>query len=114
MLGVYVRERNVISLEDAIRKMTSFPAQRLRMADRGVLKPGMKADITVFDPARVRDMATFEKPHQYAEGILIGHRERESCVRRQSHDVGKTRKGTSPKLEQEFRRSGEFVFKGFF
>ena len=69
VLGVYVRERNVISLEDAIRKMTSFPAQRLRVADRGVLKPGMKADITVFDPARVRDMATFEKPHQYAEGF---------------------------------------------
>ena len=70
VLGVYVRERNVISLEDAIRKMTSFPAQRLRVTDRGVLKPGMKADITVFDPARVRDMATFEKPHQYAEGFL--------------------------------------------
>ena len=69
VLGVYVRERNVITLEDAIRKMTSFPAQRLRVNDRGVLKPGMKADITVFDPARVRDMATFEKPHQYAEGI---------------------------------------------
>jgi dihydroorotase/N-acyl-D-amino-acid deacylase len=69
VLGLYVRERNVITLEDAIRKMTSFPAQRLRVNDRGVLKPGMKADITVFDPARVRDMATFEKPHQYAEGI---------------------------------------------
>jgi N-acyl-D-amino-acid deacylase len=69
VLGVYVRERSVITLEEAIRKMTSFPAQRLRVGDRGVLKPGMKADITVFDPARVRDMATFEKPHQYAEGI---------------------------------------------
>ena len=69
VLGVYVRERNVITLEDAIRKMTSFPAQRLRLGDRGVLKPGLKADITVFDPARVRDMATFEKPHQYAEGF---------------------------------------------
>ncbi|HET9468580.1 MAG TPA: D-aminoacylase [Vicinamibacterales bacterium] len=69
VLGVYVRERKVITLEDAIRKMTSFPAQRLRLTDRGVLRPGMKADITVFDPARVRDMATFEKPHQYAEGF---------------------------------------------
>jgi N-acyl-D-aspartate/D-glutamate deacylase len=49
--------------------MTSFPAQRLRLGDRGVLKPGMKADIAIFDPARVRDMATFEKPHQYAEGF---------------------------------------------
>jgi N-acyl-D-amino-acid deacylase len=69
VLGVYVRERNTIALEDAIRKMTSFPAQRLRMNDRGVLRPGMKADIAIFDPARVRDMATFEKPHQYAEGF---------------------------------------------
>jgi len=69
VLGVYVRERNVITLEDAVRKMTSFPAQRLRINDRGLLRPGMKADIVVFDPARVRDMATFEKPHQYAEGF---------------------------------------------
>ena len=69
VLGVYVRERGVLTLEDAIRKMTSFPAQRLGIGDRGVLKTGMKADITVFDPARVRDMATFEKPHQYAEGF---------------------------------------------
>jgi dihydroorotase/N-acyl-D-amino-acid deacylase len=69
VLGVYVRERNVLTLEDAIRRMTSFPAQRLRVNDRGVLRQGMKADIVVFDPARVRDMATFEKPHQYAEGF---------------------------------------------
>jgi dihydroorotase/N-acyl-D-amino-acid deacylase len=69
VLGVYVRERNVLTLEDAIRKMTSFPAQRLRMNDRGILRPGMKADLVVFDPGRVRDTATFEKPHQYAEGF---------------------------------------------
>jgi N-acyl-D-aspartate/D-glutamate deacylase len=69
VLGVYVRERNVITLEDAIRKMSSFPAQRLKMTDRGLLRPGMKADIVVFDPARVKDMATFEKPHQYAVGF---------------------------------------------
>jgi N-acyl-D-aspartate/D-glutamate deacylase len=49
--------------------MTSFPAQRIRLYDRGILRPGMKADITIFDPARVRDTATFEKPHQYAEGF---------------------------------------------
>jgi dihydroorotase/N-acyl-D-amino-acid deacylase len=69
VLGVFVRERNVLTLEDAIRRMTSFPAQRIRMNDRGVLRPGMKADIVVFDPARVKDMATFEKPHQYAVGF---------------------------------------------
>jgi dihydroorotase/N-acyl-D-amino-acid deacylase len=71
VLGVYVREKHVLTLEDAIRKMTSFPAQRLRITDRGVLKPGMKADVAVFDPAMVKDMATFEQPHQYAEGFSL-------------------------------------------
>ena len=69
VLGVYVREKKVLTLEDAVRKMTSYPAQRLGLMDRGVLRPGMKADIAVFDPARVRDMATFENPHQYAQGF---------------------------------------------
>lgn len=71
VLGVYVRERNAVSLEDAVRKMSSFPAQRLSLMDRGVLRPGLKADIAVFDPARVRDAATFERPHQYAEGFSL-------------------------------------------
>jgi dihydroorotase/N-acyl-D-amino-acid deacylase len=69
VLGVYVREKQTITLEDAIRKMTSFPAARLRLADRGILRAGMKADIAVFNPSTVRDTATFEKPHQYAEGV---------------------------------------------
>jgi dihydroorotase/N-acyl-D-amino-acid deacylase len=69
VLGVYVREKKVLELEDAIRKMTAFPAARLRLTDRGILRPGMKADITILDPARVRDTATFEKPHAYAEGF---------------------------------------------
>jgi N-acyl-D-amino-acid deacylase len=68
VLAVYVREKKVLTLEDAVRKMSSFPATRIGLNDRGVLRPGMKADIAVFDPARVRDVATFEKPHQYAEG----------------------------------------------
>jgi dihydroorotase/N-acyl-D-amino-acid deacylase len=71
VLGVYVRDRQVLTLEDAVRKMSSFPAQRLGLLDRGVLKPGMKADLAVFDPASVRDAATFEKPHQYAEGFSV-------------------------------------------
>ena len=50
VLGVYVREKKVITLEDAVRKMTSFPAQRLGLDDRGMLRPGMKADIAIFDP----------------------------------------------------------------
>ncbi|MGH7469566.1 MAG: N-acyl-D-amino-acid deacylase family protein [Longimicrobiales bacterium] len=69
VLAVYVRERNVLTLEEAVRKMTSFPARRLGLSDRGLLQPGMKADLAVFDPARVRDAATFEKTHQYAEGF---------------------------------------------
>jgi N-acyl-D-amino-acid deacylase len=69
VLGHYVREERVISLEAAVRKMTSLPAQRIGLSDRGVLRPGMKADVVIFDPATVRDKATFEQPHQYAEGF---------------------------------------------
>jgi len=69
VLGVYAREKGVITLEEAVRKMTSFPAARTGLADRGVLRPGMKADITLFDPVTVKDTATFEQPHQYAVGV---------------------------------------------
>jgi N-acyl-D-amino-acid deacylase len=71
VLAVYVREKKLLTLEEAVRKMSSFPAARIGLSDRGVLRPGMKADITVFDPGRVRDAATFEKPHQYAEGYSL-------------------------------------------
>src|SRR5215217_7602586 len=57
------------SRSDAVRKMSAFPAQRIGLADRGVLREGLKADIAIFDPETVRDMATFERPHQYAEGV---------------------------------------------
>jgi dihydroorotase/N-acyl-D-amino-acid deacylase len=69
VLSTYVRERHVITLEDAVRKMSAAPAARIGLVDRGILRPGMKADIAVFDPARVRDIATYDKPHQYAEGF---------------------------------------------
>jgi len=69
VLGVYVRDKRELTLEDAVRKMTSLPANRLRLADRGILRPGMKADIAVFDPLKVRDTATYTQPHQYAEGF---------------------------------------------
>ena len=69
VLGVYVREKKVLSLEDAIRKMSAAPATRLGLLDRGVLRTGLRADLAIFDPATVRDTATFEKPHQYAEGF---------------------------------------------
>ncbi|HEU5235575.1 MAG TPA: D-aminoacylase [Pyrinomonadaceae bacterium] len=69
VLAVYVREKKTLTLEEAVRKMSGFPAQRLGLLDRGVLRPGMKADIAVFDQAKVRDTATFDKPHSYAEGF---------------------------------------------
>jgi N-acyl-D-amino-acid deacylase len=62
VLGEYVRRRKVISLEEAVRKMTSLPAAHFRFRDRGVLKAGYAADIAIFDPAAVTDTATFEKP----------------------------------------------------
>jgi N-acyl-D-amino-acid deacylase len=69
VLGRYVRELNTLSLEDAIRKMSSYPAQRIGLMDRGVLRERMKADIVIFDAATIRDAATFEQPHQYAQGV---------------------------------------------
>ena len=69
VLGVYVREKRLLTLETAVQKMSSFPAQRMGLADRGVLRTGLKADVAIFDPARVADTATFEKPHSYAAGV---------------------------------------------
>jgi N-acyl-D-aspartate/D-glutamate deacylase len=69
VLAKYVREENLITLPEAIRKMTSFPAARLGLADRGLLRPGMKADVVVFDPDRIQDQATFKEPEKYATGI---------------------------------------------
>ena len=69
VLGHYVRERGVITLENAVRKMTSLTAQRLSIRDRGLLVEGYFADITIFDPDTIIDKATFEQPHQYAVGV---------------------------------------------
>lgn len=69
VLGRYVRELKVLRLEDAIRKMTSLPANTFRLKDRGLLKEGFWADITIFDPERVTDPAAFNDPHHYATGI---------------------------------------------
>lgn len=71
VLGEYVRERGVLTLEEAIRKMSAFPAQRMGLHDRGLIRPGLAADIAVFDPAEVRDTATFDEPHRYAEGFSL-------------------------------------------
>ncbi|MFE3176641.1 amidohydrolase family protein [Amycolatopsis sp. NPDC059090] len=68
VLGPWVRE-GVLPLEEAVRRMTSLPAENLRLVDRGVLRPGAFADVTVFDPAAVRDNATYADPHRYADGM---------------------------------------------
>ena len=69
VLGVYCRERNALPLETAIHKMTGKPAARLKLAGRGTIAPGAFADLVAFDPSRVADRATFERPHQYPAGI---------------------------------------------
>ena len=69
ILGHYVREQHLLTLESAVRKMTSLPAQRVGLVDRGLLRPGLFADVTVFDPDSIADRATFEAPHQPSVGI---------------------------------------------
>jgi N-acyl-D-amino-acid deacylase len=69
VLGKYVRDDKVLSLEDAVRKMTSLPAQTMRLKDRGLLKEGYWADVAIFDPNTVSDPATYEEPQQYAKGV---------------------------------------------
>jgi len=69
ILRKYVREDKVLTIENAIRKMTSLPAQKLGLRDRGTLREGMWADVVVFDPKRIADVATYENPHRYPEGI---------------------------------------------
>lgn len=69
-LAKYVREEKVMTLPEAIRRMTSLPAENLKLKDRGQLKPGYFADVVVFDPAKIQDLATFEQPHQYATGVV--------------------------------------------
>jgi dihydroorotase/N-acyl-D-amino-acid deacylase len=70
VLGHYVRDEHLFSLEEAVRKMTSQAADRTHLDDRGVLRPGMKADIVVFDADKIRDVATYEDPHHFSEGVI--------------------------------------------
>ena len=66
-----VRDRNILTLEDAVRRMTSLPARTFSFQDRGIIRPGFVADLVLFDPATVQDHATFEDPHQYTTGFDI-------------------------------------------
>jgi N-acyl-D-amino-acid deacylase len=69
VLGRYVRDEHLLTLEDAVRKMTSQSAARVGLKDRGSIRAGAYADVTIFDPAHVRDLATFDEPNRYPEGI---------------------------------------------
>jgi len=69
ILGHYVRDERLLPIEEAIRKITSRPAARVRLHDRGILRPGFKADVTIFDPATIRDVSTFDDPTHYAVGV---------------------------------------------
>ena len=69
ILGKYVREEKLFSLEEAVRKMTSLPANRMGLAHRGIVRPGMFADLVAFDPDTVRDRATYQNPLQYSAGV---------------------------------------------
>ncbi|MEP7323143.1 MAG: D-aminoacylase, partial [Saprospiraceae bacterium] len=69
VLGKYVREEKIITLEEAVRRMTSLPAQKFGFKDRGLLREGYKADVLIFDPEKVTDKATYQNPHAYAEGF---------------------------------------------
>ena len=68
--GIYAFEEQLVSLEEAIRRLTSFPAANLKLVRRGALQPGYFADVVVFDPALIQDHATPEQPHQYATGMV--------------------------------------------
>ena len=69
VLGRYVRDEKLLTIEEAVRKMTSMPASKLGLRDRGLIMEGCAADIVIFDPDTIQDKATFENPHQYSEGI---------------------------------------------
>ncbi len=70
LLGKYVRDEKIISLQEAIRKLSKLPATNLKIQKRGELKKGYYADIVIFDPAKIKDNSTFDKPHQYSEGMI--------------------------------------------
>jgi N-acyl-D-amino-acid deacylase len=69
LLGKYVRDERIVPIEEAVRRLTSLPAQTLRLERRGLIEPGYFGDVVVFDPDRVQDHATFDEPHRYATGV---------------------------------------------
>ena len=85
VLSRYVRERQTISLEQAVNKMTGLPAAKLNLKDRGLIKPGMAADLVLFDPLEIKDQASFDTPHQYACGISHVFVNGQAVIRKGTH-----------------------------
>jgi N-acyl-D-amino-acid deacylase len=101
ILGRWVRDEKLITMEEAIKKMTSLPAQRLRLQDRGLIRKGMWADIVIFNPKTIIDKATFEDPHQYPDGIKYVIINGQIVIYDQEHTntlPGKVLRGTGYKI----------------
>jgi dihydroorotase/N-acyl-D-amino-acid deacylase len=103
VLGRYVRDEHLLTLEDAVRKMTSQPAARVGLKGRGRIRAGAYADVTVFDPARVRDLATFDEPNRYPEGIsyvLVNGQMEVDAGRRTEANAGRPLRGPGYKMKR--------------
>ena len=108
VLGRYVRDEKVLTMEEAIRKMTSANAAKIGIYDRGLLRPGMWADVTVFNPETVMDEEVWEKPHQYARGIEYVFVNGEMVLDRGRHTnarPGKIIRGTGTRPATDARSS---------
>ncbi|MDX1940541.1 MAG: D-aminoacylase [Saprospiraceae bacterium] len=106
VLGHYTRDLGILRLEDAIRKMTSLPAKRFNLHDRGLIAPGMAADIVIFDPNTIADKATFENSHAYAEGMSYVLVNGKPVIEKGTHNQakpGKTLKG--PGFRKKVKKS---------
>jgi N-acyl-D-amino-acid deacylase len=103
VLGRYVRELRVLTLEDAVRKMTSLPAQTFRLRDRGLVREGFAADLVIFDEATVNDRATFERPHQYPSGISYVFVNGQAALAR--GEITAARAGTALRLVSDVPRN---------
>ncbi len=85
VLGYYVRQKKIIPLEEAIRRMTSLPAQKFKLAERGLLQPGRVADVLVFDENTIIDVSTYDRPHQYSRGMKYVIVNGETVVENEKH-----------------------------
>lgn len=107
VLGRFVRDLKILTLEEAVHKMTGLPAGKLRLRDRGFIKPGLAADLVIFDPATVSDPATYDHPHQYATGIfhvIVNGRFVVRDTRHTGNRPGKILQSTKPKITQPKRQ----------